>query len=65
ICGEELLESLKARYQADAFLAGCTEFHLVNKKLLAEGNPAIRFIDPLYSIGRELPRLIRTPKIVY
>lgn len=57
--GEALLEYLKRRYQVDAFLAGCTEFHLVNKQLLSTGNSGIRFIDPLFSIGRELPRLMR------
>jgi aspartate racemase len=55
-----LLKSLREKYHADAFVAGCTEFHLVNKKLLTSGDPDFRFIDPLYSIGRELPSLLRT-----
>ncbi|MDA0347126.1 MAG: amino acid racemase [Verrucomicrobia bacterium] len=56
---ESFLLSLMEKYDVDAFVAGCTEFHLTNKKLLASGNPSLRFIDPLYSIGREFPSLVR------
>jgi aspartate racemase len=55
-----LLMSLKKKYQVDPFVAGCTEFHLANKRLLENGDPLLRFIDPLFSIGRELPSLMRT-----
>lgn len=57
---EELFRYLKDKYKVDAFVAGCTEFHLVNKTLLGTANPDFRFIDPLYSIGRELPQLLQT-----
>ena len=55
---ESLFRYLKDKYEVDAFVAGCTEFHLVNKRLLETANPDFRFIDPLYSIGRELPSLL-------
>ena len=55
---EDLFRHLKDEYEVDAFVAGCTEFHLVNKRLLESANPDFRFIDPLYSIGRELPKLL-------
>ncbi|MCZ6672949.1 MAG: amino acid racemase [Verrucomicrobia bacterium] len=56
---ESLLQALKEKYEVDAFVAGCTEFHMSNKTLLASENPSLRFIDPLYTIGRELPSLMR------
>ena len=59
---EKLFRYLKNKYEVDAFVAGCTEFHLVNKRLLETANPDFRFIDPLYSIGRELPRLLQKIK---
>ena len=54
---EDLLRRLKKKYKVDTFVAGCTEFHLANKQLLASGNPEFHFIDPLYTVGREIRNL--------
>jgi aspartate racemase len=60
---ESFLLALMEKYQVDAFVAGCTEFHLTNKRLLASGNPSLRFIDPLYSISKELKSLMRQQRV--
>lgn len=49
-----LLESLAAKYGLDAFIAGCTEFHLLAKHLAARGPGLLRCIDPLTSVAHEL-----------
>jgi aspartate racemase len=52
-----VLDALLAKYEADSFLAGCTEMHLFSKRAAA-GLGARRYacIDPLISIARGLCR---------
>jgi aspartate racemase len=54
------VEGLLARYRADAFVAGCTELHLLTRHLAAAGSgPA--FLDPLMSIAAGAAPLAVTP----
>lgn len=50
------LESLLVKYGVDSFIAGCTEMHLLARRLLSRGRgPSdIGCIDPLTIIAREL-----------
>ncbi|HEX7333871.1 MAG TPA: amino acid racemase [Pyrinomonadaceae bacterium] len=47
------LESLLVKYEADAFIAGCTEIHLLAKYFL-RSNHSYGCIDPLVVIAQEL-----------
>ena len=47
------LESLLVKYEADSFIAGCTEIHLLAKHFLSS-NRSYGCIDPLVVIAKEL-----------
>lgn len=47
------LESLLMKYEADSFIAGCTEIHLLAKHFLSS-NLSYGCIDPLFIIAKEL-----------
>jgi aspartate racemase len=51
-----LLESLLERYEVNNFVAGCTEVHLLAKRLNPEGGStkSYRCIDPLILIAQDL-----------
>lgn len=50
-----LVSDLLARYRADAFVAGCTEFHLVTRLMRAGTALAgYRFVDPLMTFASAL-----------
>jgi aspartate racemase len=54
------VEGLLGRYRADAFVAGCTELHLLTRHLAASGSgPA--FLDPLMSIAAGTPSIAAAP----
>ena len=44
------IESLLTRYQAESFIAGCTELHLLTRHL-RQTNSRITFVDPLITIA--------------
>jgi aspartate racemase len=44
------IESLLARYHAESFIAGCTELHVLTRRL-RETNSAMKFVDPLITIA--------------
>ena len=48
------VEQLLAKYQADCFVAGCTEFHLLTRYIQAN-TLDITYIDPLMTLARHLP----------
>ena len=52
-----LLEPFEAKYKVDAFIAGCTEFHVLAKRSResADGK-SLRFLDPLTIIAERLAR---------
>lgn len=43
----ELLQDLLARYETDALIGGCTEFHLLAKRMLGSGDDSLQWLDPL------------------
>ena len=47
------LESLLVKYEADSFIAGCTEIHLLAKQFLSSSH-SYECIDPLVVIAKEL-----------
>lgn len=47
-------ESYSKKYGTNLFVAGCTEFHLINKYFIYIKYKKISFIDPLLSIAKEL-----------
>jgi aspartate racemase len=54
-----LFDELSERYRVNSFIAGCTEFHVLVKRLIAqESGPQYRFLDPLLTLARELKRFI-------
>jgi len=53
------VESLLAKYNAESFIAGCTELHLFTRRL-RETNSAMRFVDPLITIAE---RFIQQQKV--
>lgn len=60
------LEALLAKYQVESFIAGCTEMHLLTKRVAAGGAAARRrydCVDPLISIAQSLCRagVLRSP----
>jgi aspartate racemase len=46
-----LLKALEKKYEADGFIAGCTEVHLYVKQLISNG---IQVIDPLTILARRI-----------
>jgi aspartate racemase len=52
-------DDFSKRYQVDSFIAGCTEFHLLVKRLTKqESGPQYRFVDPLLTLARDLKRFV-------
>ncbi len=52
----ERLEKLQRAYAADGLIAGCTELHLVTRRLPAGGD-GIRITDPLLTIAKNIRRI--------
>nr|QEO74761.1 hypothetical protein [uncultured bacterium] len=52
----ELLKSMLARYDADSFIAGCSEIHILAKRLGSAGGDcsAYSWVDPLDIIARQV-----------
>jgi aspartate racemase len=55
---EIYLKGMLKKYRAGSFIAGCSELHLLTKHLL-KSREQHRFIDPLLSIAKNLPALLR------
>ena len=55
-CLEQLLE----KYRLDAFISGCTEIHLLTRRLMRSGRNVNRcsFIDPLWIVAADLNRFL-------
>ena len=49
-----LLESMLEKYRVNAFVAGCTEIHVLAKRYAASGNGHDICLDPLTIIAREI-----------
>jgi len=49
-----LLEEMLEKYRVNAFVAGCSEIHLLAKRYAASGNGHDVCIDPLTIIGRKI-----------
>jgi aspartate racemase len=49
-----LLESMLEKYRVNAFVAGCTEIHVLAKRYAASGNGHDICVDPLTIIAREI-----------
>jgi len=43
----ELLQRLQDRYGTDVVIGGCTEFHLMAKRMLGAGDDRVQWLDPL------------------
>lgn len=58
------VEQLLANYQARGLIAGCTEMHLLTKRLAARttGQPQYQIADPLLTIARTWRQLLETPE---
>lgn len=56
----DYLGALVEKYQVDAFIVGCTEFHLVAKYLMRskQGHKPYGIVDPLLTISANLGRFI-------
>jgi len=54
------LEWLLEKYRLDAFISGCTEFHLLTRQLMRSGKNVNRcsVIDPLWIVAADLNRLL-------
>ena len=49
-----LLELMLEKYRVNAFVAGCSEIHLLTKRYAASGNAHDACLDPLMIIAREI-----------
>jgi aspartate racemase len=55
------VEQLLGKYQVQAFIAGCTEMHLLTKRLVGRtpvGAPAYQIADPLLTIARTVRQVL-------
>ncbi len=59
------VKKMLRKYQVGAFIAGCTEFHLLTRYIRAEHISGITFIDPLHLIPRRLHQLMAAPGAVF
>jgi aspartate racemase len=59
------LEALLAKYRVESFIAGCTEMHLLSKRVSAGGAATRRYdcVDPLISIAQSLCRAGDSPSL--
>lgn len=55
------VKALLDKYRVTAFIAGCTEFHLLSRYIQANAISGISFIDPLVSIARRLDDILSMP----
>ncbi|MGH0593691.1 aspartate/glutamate racemase family protein [Bacillus pretiosus] len=46
------IEKLLVRYQADGWIFGCTEFHLLTKQMMKQEDPNLRILDPLLLLAK-------------
>lgn len=53
-----VLEKMLLKYETPAFIAACSEIHILTKQLLRQGNGQEIFIDPLHFIATRLSSLI-------
>lgn len=52
-------DDFSEKYRVDSFIAGCTEFHVLVKRLITRGSGRqYRFLDPQLTLARELKRFI-------
>ena len=52
-------DDFSKKYRVDSFIAGCTEFHLLAKRLTKRGSGSqYRFVDPLLTLARDLKRFV-------
>lgn len=53
-------DGLSKRYQINSFIAGCTEIHLLVKRLMKVrcDKSGYRFVDPLLTFAKDLKRLL-------
>lgn len=51
-----LVGALLTRYEVDSFIVGCTELHLVTRRLAAGGVTTYGYVDPLTLIAEEFAR---------
>lgn len=56
----DYLDTLTYKYQVDSFIAGCTEFHIVNKHLMKSEykGKSYQIVDPLITIAKNLNKLM-------
>jgi aspartate racemase len=52
------LSDMLARYRADSFIAGCSELHILTRHLSRRENNDLSFVDPLFTVASNLPRLL-------
>jgi aspartate racemase len=58
-------DEFSKRYGVHSFIAGCTEFHLLLKRLNnRRGGLQYRFVDPLLTLARDLKRLVNRSGIL-
>jgi aspartate racemase len=52
-------DELSKKYEVDSFIAGCTEIHLLVRRLTERGGEAkYRFVDPLMTVAKDLKRFV-------
>ena len=56
----QCFDTLSKSYQIDSFIAGCTEIHLLVKRLMKHGSdtPKYRFVDLLLTLAKDLKRFV-------
>ena len=52
------LSDMLARYRADSFIAGCSELHILTRHLSRLKDNDLSFVDPLFTVATNLPRLL-------
>jgi len=57
-------DDLSKRYRVHSFIAGCTEIHVLVKRLMKRGSdePQYRFVDPLLTLAKDLKRFVNGPE---
>jgi aspartate racemase len=53
-------DDLSKKYRVHSFIAGCTEIHLLVKRLMRRGSqgPQYHFVDPLLTLAKDLKRFV-------
>jgi len=59
-CPEKFLGHLAEKYAVESFVAGCTEVHLLNKRVTGGGQKdcPYRFVDPLMKLARDYRSMV-------